>query len=48
MYTSAEQLAARGPFYNEDDLAAYDVLDYDIDLAVSPTPERQRQSALSW
>jgi hypothetical protein len=41
VYSSAEQLATRGPFYNEDDLAAYDVLEYDIDLTATPTPERQ-------
>jgi hypothetical protein len=41
VYASAEQLASRGAFYNEDDLAAFDILDYDIDLAVAPTPERQ-------
>lgn len=41
VYTSSERLATRGPFYNEDNLAAYDVLDYDIDLTVQPTPERQ-------
>ena len=28
-------------FYNEDELAAYDVLDYDIDIVAAPTPERQ-------
>src|SRR5207247_1620192 len=36
IYTSEQKLARRGRFYNEDDLADYDVLDYDIDLAVSP------------
>jgi hypothetical protein len=41
VYPSVEKLATRGPFYNEDDLAAYDVLDYDIDVAATPTPERQ-------
>ena len=41
VYSSAERLATRGPFYNEDDLAAYDVLAYDIDLNATPTPERQ-------
>ncbi len=39
LYASEQKLARRGRFYNEDDLADYDVLDYDIDLAVSP--ERQ-------
>ncbi len=41
VYSSAERLTTRGPFYNEDDLAAYDVLEYDIDLNATPTPERQ-------
>jgi hypothetical protein len=35
-YTSAAKLAARGRFYNEDELAEYDVLGYDIDVDVSP------------
>lgn len=39
LYPSKEKLATRGRFYNEDDLAPYDVLDYDIDLTV--LPERQ-------
>ncbi len=39
VYPSVEKLAARGRFYNEDDLSAYDVLDYDVD--VSLTPQRQ-------
>lgn len=39
VYTSKQKLAARGPFYNEDDLAPYDVLDYDID--VTSIPERE-------
>ena len=41
VYASQEQLVTRGPFYNEDELAAYDVLDYDIDIAAAPTPDRQ-------
>src|SRR5437867_5315891 len=36
LYASEQKLARRGPFYNEDDLADYDVLDYDIDVAVAP------------
>ena len=36
LYASKEKLAARGRFYNEDDLAAFDVLDYDIDLTALP------------
>ena len=38
-YASKDKLAARGRFYNEDDLASYDVLDYDIEVAAQP--ERQ-------
>jgi hypothetical protein len=39
IYASKAKLAQRGPFYNEDDLVDYDILDYDID--VSATPERE-------
>jgi peptidase M1-like protein len=39
VYPSVEKLAARGRFYNEDDLSTYDILDYDVD--VSLTPQRQ-------
>jgi hypothetical protein len=39
LYASKGKLAQRGPFYNEDDLVDYDVLDYDIDVAA--TPDRQ-------
>jgi hypothetical protein len=39
IYPSMDKQAARGPFYNEDDLADYDILDYDIDVAA--TPDRQ-------
>jgi hypothetical protein len=39
VYASRDKLAARGRFYSEDELAAYDVLDYDIQVAA--TPERQ-------
>ena len=38
VYTSKQKLATRGAFYNEDDLAPYDVLDYDI--SVTSIPER--------
>jgi hypothetical protein len=41
VYASVEKLASRGRFYHEDELAAYDVLDYEIDLAVAARPERQ-------
>jgi hypothetical protein len=36
VYSSAETLARRGRFYNEDDLREYDVVDYNVDLAFSP------------
>ena len=39
VYASKEKLARRGPFYSEDDQTAYDVLDYDIDVAVAPGRE---------
>src|SRR5207302_6213130 len=39
IYASQQKLATRGRFYNEDDLVDYDVLDYDVDAAI--TPERQ-------
>jgi hypothetical protein len=39
IYASKEKLETRGRFYNEDDLSAFDVLDYDID--VTALPDRQ-------
>ena len=36
VYASQETLVRRGRSYNEDDLREYDVVDYKIDLAVSP------------
>ncbi|HEY7172213.1 MAG TPA: M1 family aminopeptidase [Vicinamibacterales bacterium] len=39
VYASKEKLASRGRFYSEDEFSAYDVLDYDIEVAA--TPERQ-------
>jgi Peptidase family M1 domain len=36
LYASKAKLAQRGPFYNEDDLVDYDILDYDIDVAATP------------
>ncbi|HZT78083.1 MAG TPA: M1 family aminopeptidase [Vicinamibacterales bacterium] len=36
LYASKDRLAARGPFYDEDDLIDFDVLDYDIDVAAFP------------
>jgi hypothetical protein len=39
VYASKGKLQTRGRFYNEDDLAPFDVIDYDID--VTAIPERQ-------
>lgn len=39
VYASAAKLKQRGRFYDEDALAAYDVLHYDVDLTLDP--ERQ-------
>jgi hypothetical protein len=39
VYPSKEKLASRGRFYNEDDLTAYDVQSYDIE--VTSLPDRQ-------
>ncbi len=36
VYASREALERRGPFYDEDDLLDYDVLDYDVDVAIAP------------
>jgi hypothetical protein len=36
VYSSAARLAERGPFNDEDAQAAYDVLDYDIELSFAP------------
>jgi hypothetical protein len=36
VYASAGTLAARGRFYSEDDLATYDVVDYNIEVEVTP------------
>ena len=36
VYASASKLQQRGRFYNEDELAAYDVSHYDVDLIVYP------------
>lgn len=36
LYASKAKLAARGRFYNEDDLAPFDVVDYDIDITALP------------
>jgi hypothetical protein len=39
LYPSEHKLATVGRSYNEDDLADYDVLDYDIDAAITPDRE---------
>jgi hypothetical protein len=39
IYPSKRKVANRGRFYNEDELVDYDILDYDIDVSI--TPERQ-------
>jgi hypothetical protein len=39
LYASKRKIASRGRFYNEDELVDYDILDYDIDVAI--TPDRQ-------
>jgi len=36
VYPSKQKLEERGRFYDEDDLAAYDVIGYDIDVALAP------------
>jgi hypothetical protein len=36
LYASKDRLAARGRFYNEDELAPFDVLDYDIAITMIP------------
>jgi hypothetical protein len=36
LYTSQEKLASRGRFFDEDEAAAYDVLDYNVETAFSP------------
>lgn len=36
VYASEKKLAQRGRFYDEDALAAYDVLHYDVDLTLDP------------
>ena len=39
IYASPQKLASRGAFYDEDDLTEFDVLDYDLDVDVSPDRE---------
>ena len=37
IYSSKEKLAQQGRFYGEDDLADYDILEYDVDAALAVT-----------
>jgi len=39
LYASAQKLSARGRSYDEDELSDYDILDYQIDAAISPERE---------
>ena len=39
VYASPEKLATRGRFFSEDDLVDYDVLDYDLDVIITPDRE---------
>ena len=39
LYASEEKLAARGPYYDEDDLREFDVLAYDVDATFTPDRE---------
>ena len=39
VYASPQKLSSRGRFYDEDELSEYDVLDYEIDAAISPERE---------
>jgi hypothetical protein len=39
VYASKEKLAARGPFFSEDDHLDYDVRQYDLDVAFAPERE---------
>ncbi len=39
IYASPQKLSSRGPFYNEDDLTEFDILNHEIDVEVFP--ERQ-------
>ena len=45
IYASPEKLARRGRFYSEDDLVDYDVLAYDLDIAIRPERETIRGNA---
>lgn len=39
VYASAEKLAARGRYYNEDDLVDYDILTHDLETTIVPERE---------
>jgi hypothetical protein len=39
IYASRAKLAARGPFYSEDDQAEYDIVHYDIEASLDPRRE---------
>jgi hypothetical protein len=39
IYASKEKLAARGPFFDEDDLVDFDIVNYDIDASFDPRRE---------
>jgi hypothetical protein len=39
IYPSKEKLAARGPFFNEDDLAEFDIVNYNIEASFDPRRE---------
>jgi hypothetical protein len=39
LYASSQKLESRGRFYNEDELATYDVLNYDVEAAFAPDRE---------
>ena len=39
IYASKEKLAVRGPFFSEDDLAAFDIVNYHIDASFDPRRE---------
>jgi len=39
VYASPQKLSSRGVYYNEDDLAEYDILDHEIDVTFDPDRE---------
>lgn len=45
LYASAAKVAARGRFYSDDTLRDYDVLDYNVDVAVDPDRRSIRSRA---